>query len=141
MMIKNPKGKIDKIINVLPKDVGAFADEPSIAKANAREKRLAEWMEFLGDDMDNDWVDLLALISFKLSRMRKAIERSTTTPNKKRLAADIKKAEGLLEKVLMLDCEHGGGTLIGRARTEAKMKTELKKAFKIVCDHFLEWWV
>jgi hypothetical protein len=139
-MIKNTKGKIDKIINVLPKDVGAFADEPDIARANAKEKRLAEWTEFLVDDCDNDWVDLLALILFKLSRMRKTMERSTTTLGNKKIAADINKAEGLLEKVLMLDCRHGGG-VAGRNRTEAKMKANLKKAFKIVCDHFLEWWV
>ena len=140
MMIKNPKGKIDRIINVLPKDVGAFADEPSISKANATEQRLAEWTEFLSDDCDNDWVDLVALILYKLSRMREAIERSTTTPNKKRLAADIKKAEGLLEKVLILDCDHNGRLKV-RNRVEAKMKASLKKAFETICDHFLEWWI
>ena len=92
-----------------------------------------------GDDCDNDWVDLLALIQYKLSRMRKAMERSTTTLGNKRLASDIKKAEGLLEKVLMLDCEHKDG--VGRNRTEAKMKASLKKAFKIVCNHIFEWWI
>ena len=144
-MIKKSKGKI----------VGIVSDNPNAAKKRSLDKkrRLAEYCDFLKDDCDNDWDDILALLQYKLKRTRNVIERSTTTSDKKKLAAQIKRVETLLEKVYTHDYDKDinaeGHRYISmddygrrsQKMIETRMRSDLKKAFKIICDHCFDWWV
>lgn len=69
-------------------------------KKKELERKMVEYRRFLKDDYDWDYVYILRLLQYKLSRTRKCIVSNNIVVSAKKIGGQIQKVEDLLNRVI-----------------------------------------